>query len=243
MEERQHAEHDVAPGDHRRVDGGDLLDVGEQGPVGEHRGARPARRTAGVEQHRERLGVDPHGRYGCARRRDQLVPAALARGQGGADGDDARPRRGLHAHRLQRLVEAADGRAHRGDGGRVGDHHAGAGVGQHPDQLAGDAARVDRHDDHAGPQRAEVGGDELDPVASRDHHAVAGDHAGVGEPLATTRSASASSALQVMRASRRRLAQGRLVGLLLGRPGQRARRRWTPSEEFRTSGRHEWWCT
>src|SRR3546814_2908470 len=49
-------EQDVVDRDHRRLDGGDLLDVGEQRPVGEHHSARAARRTAGVEQHGERLG-------------------------------------------------------------------------------------------------------------------------------------------------------------------------------------------
>ena len=37
--------------------------------------------------------------------------------------------------------------------------------------------RVDRDGDQAGAQRAEVGGDELDPVGQRDHDAVAGDQA------------------------------------------------------------------
>ena len=57
VEERKDAEHDVVTVDHRRLDRGDLLDVGQQRAVGEHRGARTTRRAAGVEEGGELLGV------------------------------------------------------------------------------------------------------------------------------------------------------------------------------------------
>ena len=43
-------------------------------------------------------------------------------------------------------------------------------------------ARVDRYGDRLRAQHAEVGRDELDPVAERDHHPVAGDDPGRAEP-------------------------------------------------------------
>ena len=65
VEERQHAEHDVVAVHHRRLDRGDLLDVGEQRAVGEHRGARAARRTAGVEEGGQLLGVRQRRHRSC----------------------------------------------------------------------------------------------------------------------------------------------------------------------------------
>ena len=89
MEERQHAEHHVVAVDHRRLDGGHLLDVGQQRPVGEHRGARAPRRTARVEQRGQLLRVRQR-RYGARRLGAQVVVGALAGLQGGADDHDPR---------------------------------------------------------------------------------------------------------------------------------------------------------
>ena len=65
VEEREHAEDDVVAVHHRRLDGRDLLDVGQQRPVAEHRGARQAGGAAGVEEGGELLGVGQrrHGAY------------------------------------------------------------------------------------------------------------------------------------------------------------------------------------
>ena len=64
VEERQHAEHDVVAVHHRRLDGRDLLDVGQQRAVAEHRGARAGRRC----------------RWCRGGRRASRGPAAAARG-------------------------------------------------------------------------------------------------------------------------------------------------------------------
>ena len=90
VEQRQHAEHDVVAVDHRRLDGRDLLDVGEQRAVGEHRGARAARRTAGVEQRGELLGVLQRRDGVRARRRAGGRRSARPGWRVAADHDDAR---------------------------------------------------------------------------------------------------------------------------------------------------------
>jgi hypothetical protein len=59
VEERDGEQHDVVRLDGRRLDLGDLLVVGEQGPVGEHRALRVALGTAGVDQYGQVL---PAGR-------------------------------------------------------------------------------------------------------------------------------------------------------------------------------------
>ncbi len=150
--------------------------------MAEHRGARPARGPAGVEQHGQRLGVGAAGRRRAGRPTSWSQVRSPSSGRY-VDADDARRRGRLVPERLERLAHPDDGRTHSADRGRVGDHHAGTGVGQHPDHLAGGAARVDRHRDHARAQHAVVGRDELDPVGDRDHHPVAGHHAGVGQPV------------------------------------------------------------
>ena len=79
VEQRQHAEHHVVAVDHRRLDRGDLVDVREQRAVGQHRGARAARRTARVEERGELLGVlqrrDRRGRCRPAGGRTSARPA------------------------------------------------------------------------------------------------------------------------------------------------------------------------
>ena len=61
VEQRQHTEHHVVGGQHRWLDLGDLLEVGQQRPVAEHGRARATRRTTGVEQGCQRLGVLQRG--------------------------------------------------------------------------------------------------------------------------------------------------------------------------------------
>ena len=180
VEEREHAEHDVVAVDHRRLDPGDLLDVGEQRAVGEHRGARTTRRTARVEQCGELLGVlQRRDRAGLAG--EEVVVADLPGSAPVADRHDP----GVHGagdevlveHRrvaVERRVHGGHRHAHGGQGLRVRDDEARAGVGDHPGELVGGGARVDRHRDHLGPQDPEVAGDELETVADHDHHPVAG---------------------------------------------------------------------
>ncbi len=93
VEQRQHAEHDVVAVDHRRVDLGHLLDVGQQRPVAEHRGARATRRTGRVEEYGERLRV--------VRRRGR--PAGL--------GDQVGPGRARRPSRRRRSRPRAAGTA------------------------------------------------------------------------------------------------------------------------------------
>ena len=77
-----------------------------------------------------------------------------------------------HRHRL----------AERGERGCVADREPGAGVGDHPSQLAGGRGRVHRHRDGLRPEGSEVRRDELDPVAERDQHALTGDHSCGADP-------------------------------------------------------------
>ena len=62
VEERQDEQHHVVGPDARRLDRGDVVDVREQRPVGEHRALRAAARAGGEEQQRQALGVGDHGR-------------------------------------------------------------------------------------------------------------------------------------------------------------------------------------
>ena len=71
--------------------------------------------------------------------------------------------------------------------------------------------------------------------AGREHHAVAGDHPGVGETPAPPAATSASRAAQVMVRPDAASDRAVLLRLQRRRPAQRARRRWTPSAESRTS--------
>jgi hypothetical protein len=107
----------------------------------------------------------------------------LARLGRGVDADHAGQARGVLAGRLERLAHPDDGGPHRADRARVGDHHAGAAVDQHPDDLPGGAAGVDRDRDHARTEDAVVRRHELDAVGDRDHDAVAGHHAGGREAV------------------------------------------------------------
>ena len=114
VEQRQHAEHDVVAVDHRRLDRGDLVEVGQQRPVGEHRGPRATRRTAGVEQGGELLGVlaaaaraGPRPRAAgrrSARRRRRLVDHHDQRGTARAtrSGSSTSPRRRARCARRRR---------------------------------------------------------------------------------------------------------------------------------------------
>jgi hypothetical protein len=219
VEQRQHSEHHVTPGDHLRHHLGHLLDVRQQCPMRQHRRARTPGGAAGVEEDSQGLGVHPPRGRPAPESRDQLVPAALTRREGGADGDDPRSRRCLVASCLHRITEPADSRSDGRDRVSVRDHHPGARVGQHPDQLTGGAARVHGDDDHAGPQCAEVRRDELDPVAGRDHHPVAGHHPGVVEalhhPLNELLETTAGHG-----APGRGFRENLLVRLLCGRPAQ-----------------------
>ena len=158
VEQRQHAEDDVVALDHRRVHRGGLLDVGRQRPVGEHRRARAARRTAGVEEDGQRLGV--RGGRRLHRGRDEQVGVGRLPRQGGrADHDD--PRDGGPAAELlvgahEGVLDPGDRLPHRRDGAAVGDDQTRAAVGDHPDHLAGGRAGVHRDRHQPGAQRTEV---------------------------------------------------------------------------------------
>ena len=218
MEQGKDTEDHVAAGDHRRGDLRHLLDVGQQGAVGQHRGPGTTRRAARVEQHRQALRVQSR-RTLPASGGDQLVPAPLPGGQRGADRDDPRARGLLVTGDLHRLAQSTDRLPDRGDRLGIGDHHPGARVGQHPDQLTGGAAGVDGDHHHAGPERTQVGRDELDPVAGGEHHPVARDHARVGEALHHPIDEYLETAAG-HGAPGRRLGQHGLVRLLNGRPAQ-----------------------
>ncbi len=180
MEEREHPEHDVVTGEHRWVGGRGLLDVRDQGAVAQHRRPGPPGGPAGVEQHRQRLGVGGNGCGGALGGPQVVVPDLPGHG-GCADDHDPRHRRPaaqLLVGADQGILEPGHRLPDRGDGAGVGDDHTRTAVGDHPDQLTGRGPRVDRHGHQPGPQRAEVAGHELHPVAERDRHPVAGDQPG-----------------------------------------------------------------
>ena len=184
VEHRQHGEHHVVAVDHRRVDRGDLVDVGEQRAVREHRRARAPRRTAGVEQRRQLLRVlerrDGVGPLGA-----EVVVGALVRLQGRADHHDPGPHQPREQVGLDRARSGGrppsprrgppDRPAHLADRVGVGQHEPRAGVRDHPGQLSSGGRRVHRDGDGLGAQDAEVRRHELEPVAHHDHHPVAGD--------------------------------------------------------------------
>ncbi len=172
VEQGKYAEHDVVGAEHRRVDSGDLLDVGEQRAMAEHRPAGAARRTAGVEECGQRLRV-ADGRQRGPVGGDQFLPRPLTGLDWRFDDDDARTN--------VVLVQLRDGCSDRTRGVGVSEHHPRAAVGDHPAQLVDRRTRVDGDGDGLGAKRTEVGGDELDPVAHRDHHPVAGHQAGGAE--------------------------------------------------------------
>ena len=115
-------------------------------------------------------GVDDGCRSGGPTGRQQVVePArrAVARGLGtvGAAG---------HDHRGARQSRRPHGR----HAVAVGDHHAHIGMAQRGGDLAPGEAGVERDGDQPGPQRSEVGDDELWPVAQDQADPVARNKAG-----------------------------------------------------------------
>ena len=170
VEERQHAEHDVVAVDHRRLDGRDLLQVGDERAMGQHHRPGQARGAARVEQHRELLGIAQ--RQHLARLGGPEVVVRLLVGlDRGADDDRAqRPVVGL--------PDLRHSRPHGGDGLGIGDDHAGSRVGQHPGELAGRGPRVDGHGDSLRAQDTEVGRHELQPVAESQQDPVPGHDPG-----------------------------------------------------------------
>jgi hypothetical protein len=196
VEERQRAQHDVAGPDHRRLDAGDLLDVGQQGPVAEHHRAGTARGAGGVEERRQPLRVDQR-RVLAAPLGAQVVVGPLAGSQRGAGHDDAGYDGALEQLGRQRApgpvrgagqlgLESRDARADDAHGRLVHQHHPGAGVREHPRHLLPGGPRVERDGDGLHAQHREVGHDELGAVDHGQRHAVAGDHPGrdqaVGDP-------------------------------------------------------------
>ena len=188
VEERQHPEDDVVGVDHRRLNGSSLLDVGQQSAVGQHRGSGVVGGAAGVEQAGQRLGVRQR-RHGPRLRAAQvgeghLVPAAgsssttTTRGvrRRATTSSSRTPREPSSASRTRPVAALASA-----DRGGIGDDQAGAGVGDHPGQLLDLGARVHGNRDQLGPQHAEIGRDQLEPVAEHRHHPLAGDHADVAE--------------------------------------------------------------
>ena len=216
VEERQDPEHDVVAVDHRRSHPGDLRDVGRQRPVGEHRRARKARRTARVEQHRHPLGIR-EGRHRPSRVRTQVVVGPLSGAQRRTDHHDTDP----FGDRRRVCGEQRRGLTHRRDGAALGHDHPGAAVGQQSRHLVGGRARVDGYGDRLGPQHAEIGRDELDPVARGDHHPVAGQDPGRSQ---TGRDpADLVVELGPGHAATTGLDDRELVGVLARRPGQERR--------------------
>jgi hypothetical protein len=188
VEEREHTQHDVVAVDHRRVHSSRLLDVGDQGTVGEHRGARTTRRTTGVEEAGELLRVGQ--RWDRARgRRPQGGIGLLA--LGGVRVDDVDPGLGRARDEVGTQLVGLTGErgphlgnrlAHRTDGLGVGNDHTRPGVGDHPRELTRRRARVHRHRHDLGAQHPEVRRDELDAGAQRQHGALTRDEPGRPEP-------------------------------------------------------------
>ena len=189
VEEREYAEHHVVAVDHRRLDRSDLLDVGQQRAVGEHRRPRASRRTAGVEEGGQLLGV-LQGRHAVGAVGPEVVEGPLARPGLGPDDDEAGDHESRQEVGLDRalwvvprpgILEPAHRLARGRHGVRVGDEQPGTRVGDHPGKLAGLRRRVDRHRHGLGAQHREVGGHELDPVAEHHHHPVARHDPGVAQ--------------------------------------------------------------
>ena len=188
VEQREHPEHHVVAVDHRRLDLGGLVDVGDQRPVSEHRGARAGPRyrwcRAGRPASPGRAAAAP----GTATAARERVVGLLALGRLGAD--DVHPRLVRAAHQVGvELVGLAGaggadqvgGRAHGPDRLLVGDHDAAAGVGDHPRELAGRGPGVHRYGDHLRAQHPEVRRHELDPVAHRQQDPLPGHQPGRAE--------------------------------------------------------------
>ena len=145
VEQRQHEQHHVVAAHDGWLDGGRLLQVGQQRPVAKHRAAGSTAGPRGV-QHDGKVFATPDG-VGHS--------GAIERGEVGHDV-------------LRRGVQLLDG----APGGR--DHEAGTAVPQHVQQLGGGVAGVDRDGHQAGPQDGEVKDDEVGDVAEVDSHPVTG---------------------------------------------------------------------
>ena len=152
--------------------------------MGQHRALGAAGGARGVEQRREVVGRALDRREGFRRRVGRVRQAALALG---VERDERRAR--LVGRGLQRLAP-----------GRVADEDRGLGVADEVLDLGRGVAGVERQEDAAGADRAEVEHDRLDrlldlggdPVAGLHaeadegvgHPAGAGDEVGVGDALA-----------------------------------------------------------
>ncbi len=198
VEQREHQQHDVVGGGHRRVDPRALVEVGQQRPVRQHRALRAAAGARRVEHDREVLAAAD----GLDRRRPALLAGLLQVGRGQQDVLQA-------GGRLAQLGHVA-GRA------PVGEEGAGAAVLQDVQQLGAGVAGVDRHDDHPGAQGAEVGDREVQGVAQLQGEPVAGLHA---EPLQTACDAVDARVELAPRQGLRPRQEGRLVGGACRPPG------------------------
>ena len=155
VEQRQRQQHGVVGADDRRLDLGELLVVGDQRPVREHRALRAGPRCP-------RCRAAPPGR----RRRSGAVPHAEPSGgepsgrrTGGVACERRRARAGRRRVRRDRVSHGRDASA---------TSRTAPGVGQHVPQLAGGVAGVDRHGDQPGAQRAEQRDGEVRGVGQRD---------------------------------------------------------------------------
>ena len=162
MAERQHAEDDIGVLHGRRLDRGDLVEVGEQRPVGEHRRPRRTARSGRRQHDRERLGVCRWHRRGGRRPLEELGVRAFL-GQR-VDPDRYDQGRCLGVELGITLVD--DGTDH-ANALLVGEHDPCPHGRQQTGHLVGAVRGVDRHGDQAGPQGAEVGDRELERVAQR----------------------------------------------------------------------------
>ena len=159
--------------------GQQLLEVGQQRAVGEHRRLGPAARARREHQHGQALrgrAVDRPARPAPASIGSVpgTAPAAPDARQpvpvGGPDDDEVGVRPAAERLGGDRL------------GRRVGDDESGVDVVEPEPDLVGGQRGVQRHDHQAGAQRAEVAADELDAVAEEHRDPVAGHQAAGEQP-------------------------------------------------------------
>ena len=153
VEQRQHGQRHVVDAVGAGRVGEDLVEVGGQVPVGEHRRARGARRAAGEQQHGHVVGgtVDQRGRIG-GEEVGHVDVALVAGDRGGVD---------VVGHLA---------------GGRADQRELHAGDGQLALDLGGGALRVQRDGDGAHAEHRQVGRHEVPVVGGQDRHPVARRH-------------------------------------------------------------------
>ncbi len=173
VKERKDEKDDVVRRHHGRLDRADVAQVGKQRAVGEHGALRRPGRSRGVEQDREVFAGAGRRHWPRRRSGEQVGEGQHPLGRRASDGDDRLQRRARPASFEQRPQV------------RGGDHgKACAAVAEQVSHLAGGVGRVDRYDDEAGTQRAEVADSELDDIAEHDRHPITGRRA---PPRATPR--------------------------------------------------------